>query len=56
MATWPNAPTSAAEEIVSSADACLYHAKEAGRDRLSVLRGERQLSPEELFEALGVDA
>ena len=56
VATWPNVPASAAEEIVSSADACLYHAKDSGRNRLSMQHGERQLSPAELFDALGLDS
>jgi two-component system cell cycle response regulator len=56
VATWPNAPASQAEELVSTADACLYQAKESGRNRLAVQHGERVMSVAELFEALGAKA
>ncbi len=55
VATWPNAPASQPEELVSSADACLYAAKDAGRNRLAVHHGERHLGLAELFELLGLD-
>lgn len=55
VATWPNAPASQSEELVSSADVGLYHAKENGRNRLSIQHGERLLGAQELYDALGIE-
>ena len=55
VATWPNAPASQPEELVSSADVGLYHAKENGRNRLSIQHGERLLGVKDLYEALGIE-
>jgi diguanylate cyclase (GGDEF)-like protein len=48
VATWPLIAASAAEELVTAADKALYHAKESGRNCVSVHRGDKVVSAGQL--------
>jgi diguanylate cyclase (GGDEF)-like protein len=56
VATWPVTHPSVPEELVTSADNALYHAKESGRDRVSVHNGDRVVPAADFHVEVETDA